>query len=153
MKLTALIVATTIKIVSRVASFVVGNVGVAAWKRQPAQRRSGSYQDASGRDLAGRLGQRVHSPPVVDEPDDHQQPAGQQEAVEHAGVGQSVSQPRDVVSHQKAGREPPVHGKPAEGRDRDHMHVAVSRLLHCPGSPGHAAYQRRQEVGDGGRNE
>ena len=51
----------------------------AAGQRDPGQVRAAPHQDAARCDLPGQLAHRAQTPAVIDDPDEHEQAAGQQQ--------------------------------------------------------------------------
>ena len=150
MKLTALMVATTTRMVSAVDWFGVRISAPPPGSGSQAELGAAPDQDRARGHLAGQLADRVQAPPVVDKADRHDQPAGQQQPGRPSAAADEhvPAQRLDLAGHHQPGRQPAVDGQAAQQRDGHHVHVPVPGGVHRAHRDRHAAHQRREQVGD-----
>ena len=118
-----------------------------------APRHAHGDQHAGRGDLAGELGQRVQTPPVVDQADRHDQPAGHDDGGHARRVHETPGQRGQLGRQQHRGHHADVHREATHPRGRLHVDVAVARVGDGPEPGGEHPHPAGGEVGDDRRGQ
>ncbi len=118
-------------------------------QRQPGQRLAAPDQDAGRGHLRGQPADRAEPPPVVGEPDEDDQAAGQQQPglAPRPGGPERILHKRQPTGQEKPGDKAAVHGQAAQQGGRLGVRVPGAGFVNGAGGDRHPPHQRGEQIG------